>query len=197
MLFCSKILCMPIFVSAAFWVVFGSLFAWELRLLMERRGGFRWPQQLRSVFSEPRWPAAASWKWGQRGESKAVVFGRDLGCVAGVRAVGRKGWASGWKRQRWVRPGGVGQGWGQAAGAGRAGSCKGSEGSKRGCVGWETGLWLRTPLGEEAFPPLLSCLAAHLTDLRVGRLRDYCFCCTTSFIAPVLAVSADKWLARR
>lgn len=34
-----------------------------------------------------------------------------------------------------VRPGGVVQGWGQAAGAGRVGSCRGSEGSKRGGVG--------------------------------------------------------------
>lgn len=29
--------------------------------------------------------------WGGGGGSKVVMFGRDLGCVAGVRAVGRKG----------------------------------------------------------------------------------------------------------
>lgn len=48
------------------------------------------------------------------------------------------------------------------------------------------------PLGEESLSPLLSCLAAHLTDLRVGRSQGYCFCSATSFLAPILAVSADK-----
>lgn len=198
MLFCSKILCMQIFVSAAFWVGFGSLFAWEPRLLVERRGGFRWPQQLRSVFSSSLVKEGTE---GQAGEGGGGGQGGDVWERLGVRGRGQS-----CREERVsvrleagcrVRPGGVVQGWGQAAGAGRVGSCRGSEGSKRGGVGWETGLWLRRPLGEEAFPPLLSCLAARLTDLRVGTLRDYCFCSTTSFLAPVLAVSADKWLAHR
>ena len=69
------------------------------------------------------------------GGSKVVMFGRDLGCVVGDRAVGRRGHTSGWKSWRWVRVGGVVQGWGQAAGMGRVASCKGSEGLKRGYVG--------------------------------------------------------------
>lgn len=143
--FWSEILCMEIFVSAAFWVGFVSLFASELRQLMERRDGFSWPQQLSSIFSGPRWPAqpgergARQTGWGERGGDVQGGLGLLGGGSWGEEWVlGQHGGAGAGSAQGGVR------GWGQGLAAARGQRvCKGVVwGEKLDSGPW--GLWVRS-----------------------------------------------------